>query len=100
VNLAAASSLVIVLAIVFANLPFLNERCFAVLSWRAEKPLWFRAIELIVWFFCLGGFAFLLESLSGNRFPQEWQFYAINGCVFIVLSFPGFVYRYLKKSHA
>lgn len=94
--------LVIVLAVLAANTPFVNERCFAVISlkWFAvAKPLWARLLELIVLYFCLGFIAHALESGAGNPFPQGWEFYAINACLFLVLAFPGFVYRYLKRKH-
>jgi len=39
----------------------------------------------------------LLESRIGNVFPQTWEFYAITACMFVVLAFPGFVLRYLRK---
>ncbi|BBB67332.1 hypothetical protein UNDYM_3079 [Undibacterium sp. YM2] len=154
----ASSWLIIVLAVLAANLPFLNERCFAIIGlqrfaflksiffWKSAsssaanlivaettdddanaaaittneapmrpmpaqpelsaqlnmvqvKSLWLRLLELIILYFCVGGIAFVLESAAGNRFPQGWEFYAINACLFLVLAFPGFVYRYLKRDH-
>ena len=100
-DVSASSWLVIFLAIFAANLPFLNERCLAVLTlprWPA-KPFWCRLLELVAAYFIVGGLAYLLESHAGNRFSQGWEFYAITACLFIVLAFPGFVYRYLKKRH-
>ncbi|MDO8177356.1 MAG: DUF2818 family protein [Undibacterium sp.] len=98
-NVSASSWLIILLAILVANLPFLNERCFACVPLRRFpfKPFWWRLVELIIFYFALGAFAFSLESLAGNRFMQTWEFYAITACLFIVLAFPGFVFRYLKK---
>lgn len=77
----------------------MNERCFALVATRrfTTKPFWFRLIELVAFYFILGFLAFSLESFAGNRFTQTWEFYAITACLFIVLAFPGFVYRYLKK---
>lgn len=137
----ASSWLIIVLAVLAANLPFLNERCFAIIGlqrfaflksiffWKSAassavdlagadiidddanaapiatnnvpqvKSLWLRLLELIILYFFVGGIAFVLESAAGNRFPQGWEFYAINACLFLVLAFPGFVYRYLKRDH-
>ncbi|MFZ6707558.1 DUF2818 family protein [Undibacterium sp. TC9W] len=63
------------------------------------KSLWLRLLELIILYFIVGAIAFVLESAAGNRFPQGWEFYAINACLFLVLAFPGFVYRYLKRNH-
>jgi hypothetical protein len=101
VNLSASSWLLIILALLAANLPFLNERCFAIFGLQrfVVKPFWFRLIELIVFYFSLGALAFSLESMSGNRFVQTWEFYAITVCLFIVLAFPGFIFRYLRKQH-
>lgn len=101
-NVSASSWLIILLAILAANLPFLNERCFALIAIQRfpTKPFWLRLIELIGFYFLLGALAFTLESLTGNRFIQTWEFYAITACLFIVLAFPGFIFRYLKKRHA
>ncbi|WP_394778189.1 DUF2818 family protein [Undibacterium sp.] len=101
-DVSLSSWLVIVLAVLAANLPFFNERLLAMVpvsKFAGDKPLWMRLIELIVLYFIVGGIAFALESSAGNRFEQGWEFYAITGCFFVVLSFPGFVVRYLKKNH-
>ena len=90
--------LVILLAVLAANLPFFTERVFGVLSWGAgAKPFWLRLIELFVLYLLLGLVAFLLEARLGNRFRQGWEFYAVTGCLFIVLAYPGFVHRYLRR---
>ena len=56
-----------------------------------------RLLELIICYFFLGGLGYLFEASLGNVFPQGWEFYAISGCLFIVLAFPGFVYQYLRR---
>ena len=90
----------IVLAAVAANLPFLNERVFGVVALnRPVKSLWLRLLELTVLYFVVRGIAWMLEARIGNVFPQGWEFYAITACFFLVLAFPGFVYRYLRKYH-
>jgi hypothetical protein len=96
--------LLIALALVCANLPFLSERVFAVFVWRkggapAAKPFWLRLLELIVFYFIVGALGFAFESTLGNPFPQGWEFYAIALCLFLVLAYPGFVIRYLLKRH-
>lgn len=101
-DVSVSSWLVILLAVLAANLPFFNERLFAVIpvgGFVLGKPLWVRLIELIVLYFVVGAIAFGLESRAGNRFEQGWEFYAITACLFIVLCFPGFVVRYLRKHH-
>ena len=98
---ALSSWFVILLAAIAANLPFLNERLFAVLPLKSStdyrKPFWLRLIELIALYFVVGGCARLLEARIGNVFSQGWEFYAITGCLFIVLAYPGFVFRYLRR---
>jgi hypothetical protein len=103
VDLSLASWLVIVVAIAFANLPFLNESVFGFIPLkpapgRAHAKLFVvRLLELFVLYFVVGGLALMLESRIGNAFAQTWEFYAITGCMFVVLAFPGFVLRYLRK---
>ncbi len=88
------------LAVFAANLPFLNQRIFAVIRLSdpsKKKPLCLRLLELLVYYFIMGGGAYLLESSMGNIFPQSWEFFAISGCLFIVFAFPGFVFQYLCR---
>lgn len=100
-DVSLSSWFVILLAAVAANLPFLNERLLGAISLkRPAKSLWLRLFELIILYFIVGGIAHLIESRMGNAFPQRWEFYAITACLFLVLAFPGFVFRYLRKHHA
>jgi hypothetical protein len=99
-----ASWLVIAVALALANLPFFNEYVFGFIplksyqpgSARTKHPAW-RLFELIVLYFIVGLLAWALEGRIGNVFAQTWEFYAITACMFIVLAFPGFVMRYLRK---
>ena len=86
------------MAVLAANLPFINERLFAVIPFKV-KPIWLRLCELLALYAIVGIIAFVLESRLGNAFKQTWEFYAITACLFLVLAFPGFVYRYLRKKH-
>jgi hypothetical protein len=88
----------LLLAAVLANLPFLSERIF--LTWPPRggvKSVGWRLIELIVYYFVTGGFAYLMESRVGPVHTQRWEFYATTACLFIVLAYPGFVFRYLWR---
>lgn len=92
----------VVLAVLAANTPFMNERCFAIIAvqrFSLRKPLWCRAFELLTLYFVVGGIGMLLERNAGNGFQQGWEFYAVTFCLFLVLAFPGFVFRYLRKRH-
>ena len=98
-DVALASWLVIAVALAFAKLPFVNEALFGVVPYRGgrRKPFVVRLVELIVLYFIVGAIAYVLEARIGNVFLQTWEFYAISGCLFVVLAFPGFVVRYLRK---
>lgn len=90
--------MMIILAVFSANMPFLNERFLAVIPIRASvKPFWLRLIELVLIYFAIGFIARLLEGHLGNVFEQKWEFFAITSFLFLVLAYPGFVLRYLRK---
>ena len=94
--------LMVALAVLAANLPFLNERCFALFAiqrFSLAKPFWIRIVEIITLYLFVGELGLVLERNVGNTFPQGWEFYAISFCLFVVLGFPGFVYRYLRREH-
>ncbi|ALP62523.1 MULTISPECIES: DUF2818 family protein [Paraburkholderia] len=96
--MSAAGWFIVLLALVGANLPFLNQRLFGVMPLKAtKKSAWVRIGELIVLYFIVGALGFMLEARAGNRFEQGWQFYAITFSLFIVLAFPGFTFQYLVK---
>ncbi|MES2149781.1 MAG: DUF2818 family protein [Pseudomonadota bacterium] len=95
-----ASWLVVVLALAAANLPFFNERLFGVIALKSgHKRAFVRVLEMVVLYFVVGGAAYALEAQIGNVFPQVKEFYMITVPLFVVLAFPGFVMRYLRKHH-
>ncbi|TDQ44008.1 DUF2818 family protein [Tepidicella xavieri] len=92
--------LVIGLAVLLANLPFLNERVLAVVPLKGGlKPLWARVLELVLLYFVAGGVGLALEHHQGQIYPQGWEFYAVTASMFLTFAFPGFVYRYLLRRH-
>lgn len=104
-----ASWLVVAIALAAANLPFLTERVFGFIPLKSNtasdgtprtKSFPLRLLELIVLYFVVGFLARTLESRIGGVFAQNWEFYAVTGCLFLVLAFPGFVLRYLRKRRA
>ena len=90
----------VVLALLAANLPFLNDRLLAVVPLRFPKNLAIRLLELVALYFVVGGIGLLLEQRQGRIVPQGWEFYAITAALFLTLAFPGFVWRYLFKRNA
>ena len=90
--------LVVVAALVLANLPFVvNQRLLGVIPLAVPKSLWMRLAELLVMYVFVGMLGVFLEQQAGQIAPQRWEFYAITVALFITLAFPGFVYRYLLK---
>jgi Na+(H+)/acetate symporter ActP len=93
----AAVWLVLLVAVVAANLPFVNERRFIVGPRSAPKSLGFRVLELVLLYLLTLGLGFAIEARIGQRQPQGWEFYAAFGCFFVTLAFPGFIWRYLRR---
>jgi hypothetical protein len=90
--------LVLVLAAVGANLPFVNERLFVIGPRRApKKGVGWRLLELLVYAAAVIAGGMALESSLGQGQRQGWQFYAVIACIFLTLAFPGFVWRYLRR---
>jgi hypothetical protein len=93
-----STTLLLLLAFVAANLPFLFERIFFVVKPKTDgKGFAWRLLELVVLFFLVGAVAWLLESKLGPVHKQNWEFYAVNASLFVVFAYPGFVYRYLWR---
>lgn len=87
--------ILVLLALLAANLPFANQRILLLGPQRISKPLFWRLIELVVLYFVVGGIGLAFENHNGQIAPQGWEFYAVTGTMFVTLAFPGFVYRYL-----
>ncbi|MDR0702810.1 MAG: DUF2818 family protein [Azoarcus sp.] len=89
------------LAFVAANLPFLFERVLFVRRPAAgRKAFGWRLLELFLLYIAVGLFAAMLErDAHGGVYPQGWAFYVTTACLFLVFAFPGFVYRYLWRAH-
>src|SRR5438045_1372016 len=89
--------IVIVAALVGANLPFVNRRLLGIVPMRIPKSLPMRLLELVFFYFAVGVLGVLLEKHAGQVAPQDWQFYAVTAALFIVFAFPGFIWRYLVR---
>lgn len=93
----AGVSVLLLLALLAANLPFLFARLLFVFQLKNQKNIAFHLLELIVLYFVVGGVAMLLEQQMAPRHAQNWEFYAVTVCLFLVFAFPGFTYRYLWR---
>lgn len=93
----AAVWLVLLIALIAANLPFVNERLFVIGPSRAPKLIGWRLLELVVLWGVTLAIGFALEARAGQIQPQGWEFYAALGFTFLTFAFPGFVWRYLRR---
>lgn len=83
--------------VIAANVPFFNQKVLLLFPLKVTKSLGIRLLELVVFYFLVGGMALMIERQSGQIAPQGWEFYAITAALFVTSAFPGFVYRYLLK---
>ena len=90
-------TLLLLLALAAANLPFILERLLGMIPLRDGKHVAWHLLELVMLYFLVGGAGLLLEQQTAPRHSQTWEFYAITGCLFLVFAFPGFTYRYLWR---
>jgi hypothetical protein len=101
-TLETATIALIIVSLLAANLPWLSERFFLFFSPPGSqgKALWMRLVEWFV-LLCL----FLLASagvekkLMGEVYKQDWEFYAVIVCLFVVFALPGFIYRHDLRPH-
>ncbi len=97
-NVNLNATILLLVALIAANLPFLLERIFFVVKPKSgSKNFAWRLLELVVMYFIVGGIGLLLENKIGDIHPQKWEFYAITASLFVVFAYPGFVYRYLWR---
>jgi len=94
--------ILIVLAIISANLPWFSLRFFLLFEppGGKGKRLWMCLLEWLVLLvlFLLGALG-LEQKLLGELYPQDWEFYAVIFCLFVVFALPGFIYRYDLRPH-
>ena len=91
-----AQSVVLLLGLVLANLPFAGERLLGVWPCGERKGGWLNFAE-----WCLFFVVFLVLSLGverrvqGTVHDQDWEFYVVLFFLFSVFAVPGFIWRYL-----
>ncbi len=96
-----AAIVLITLAVAAANLPWLSERIFFLFpAPSGGKRAWMRLLEWLVLYAVVGVLAFGLERrLTGETHAQDWEFYAVTACLFVVFALPGFIYRHDLRRH-
>ncbi|MER1966137.1 DUF2818 family protein [Castellaniella sp. GW247-6E4] len=71
-------------------------------GWRAAaqgvpKSFFDRLLETLVCYVLVGTLGLALELNLGNAFARTWEFYAVSLSLFLVMGYPGFVFRYMLK---
>ncbi len=94
-----AITVLLILSFIVANLPWFSDKLFYAIPLKnAHKNVAICLGELVVLYFVVGGIALYAEKATlGQIAPQGWEFYTVTFCLFLVFSFPGFVYRYFWK---
>ncbi|ORU93401.1 MAG: hypothetical protein A6F70_05610 [Cycloclasticus sp. symbiont of Bathymodiolus heckerae] len=88
----------LILSIIAANLPWLSDKLFCVKQ-ITRKSGWLRWFEWMSWYAVvfISGFALEFQTM-GTSAAQDWEFYVVTLCLFVVFALPGFIYHYdLKK---
>lgn len=80
-------------ALVCANLPFVGNRWFGVKK-LPKKRFPHHLLELAAGFLFVGALAYALEAQSGAVHDQGWAFYVVVLCLYLIFAFPAFVLRY------
>ncbi len=94
-----AVNLLLITAIVLANVPWLLSNRVFIFVTVNTKSIWVGLIEWFSYFILMGLISTLLEEkVMGHVKEQGWEFYTINLFMFAIFSFPGFIYRYNLKA--
>ncbi|NBY13494.1 MAG: DUF2818 family protein [Betaproteobacteria bacterium] len=96
-NVSGAAVLWLAIGLFLANLPFVSSRRFGLVK-SAHKSIWFRLLEWLAGYVLTVLVGFLLEDSVGSVKSQTWNFYAMTLLLFVVMAYPGFVFRYLRRS--
>jgi len=85
-------------SIITANLPWLSDKLFCIQQ-LTHKSGWLRWFEWLAWYVVSFAVGFALEyKIMGTHATQDWEFYVVTLCLFVVFALPGFIYHYdLKK---
>ncbi|MFN0185066.1 MAG: DUF2818 family protein [Aquabacterium sp.] len=95
----ASAWILIVLALLAANLPFVTERVLLLGPRRTPKAMGWRLVELVLLAALVLAIGTWAEARIGRRHVQGWEFYAIGMALFLTFASPGFVWRYLRRGH-
>lgn len=91
--------ILILITIIMANVPWIfNDFLFIKKFHSHKKPFPWALLEVVILYFVTGGIALFTElKIVGHIQPQAWEFYAVTFFLFLVFSFPGFIFKTLWK---
>lgn len=97
--LATSITLFIIVAFIAANLPWISDRLFGLISVKsAKKPVWLSLVEWFILYLLIGMVALGIEKkFTSDIHPQDWEFYTATLCLFMVFALPGIIYRFDLK---
>ena len=89
---------ILVVYFVMANLPWVSDKIFFIKT-TVNKSNALRWFEWLVMYGLSMLFGVLVErKIMGTISAQDWEFYVVTVCLFVVFALPGFIYCYdLKK---
>ena len=70
-SLSLETWLVILVALVAANLAFMSPRFMFIKKLSSKHPGWC-LLEMLIWYCLVGVLAYFLEKMIGNVFPKRW----------------------------
>lgn len=92
----AVKVIFLLLMMFLANLAWISDRWLGLLG--QVNFLWQRFAQMLLTYGFMIILAYFVEKfVIGQTWPQGWEFYSITFAMFLVLAFPGFVYRVLWK---
>lgn len=84
--------------VLLANLPFIASRFMGLVTLRAQKAgLVLVGEVLLCYSLTLLGMMSVESWLEGVTYSQNWEFYVVLSCLFVVAGFPGFVHRFFWR---
>ena len=88
--------LLVGLAVIAANLPWISDRFLLVITPAdRRKKAWMRLLEWLLLAIVVGVTAIGLErKATGGVHEQDWEFYAVGLFLFMVFAIPGFIWRH------
>ncbi len=93
--------LLVLLAFVLANIPWFTERfVFFIKPASGKKKVWMCLLEIPMLYCLMGFIAIGVErKMTGEIHRQDWEFYWVSFFLFLILSVPGFIYRYQLRHY-